>query len=81
MSRRKDPLGRGRPSIGQPEMVWGRVATGVRDQVDELSEQLGIPRSRVVASLLDVGLANLDQAKFPTPKAKRDQQELPLKTA
>lgn len=77
MSRKKDP--RGRPSIGQPEMVWGRVSTEVRDQVDDLSDELGISKSRVVAALIEVGLANLDQARFPV--SRRAQPELPLTEA
>ena len=77
MSRRKDP--RGRPSIGQPEMVWGRVSTDVRDQVDTLADELGIPKSRVVAALIEVGLTHLDQAQFPV--SRRAQTELPLTEA
>lgn len=77
MTRRKDP--RGRPSIGQPEQVWGRVTVEARDQVEQLAEEHGIPRARVVAALIEVGLANLDQARFPV--RRRSQPELPLTEA
>lgn len=78
MSPRKNPGGR--PSIGQSEMVWGRVSTEVRREIDELSERLDIPKSRVVAALLEVGLSNIDQAKFPK-RAASQQEELPLTKA
>lgn len=78
MTRRKDP--RGRPSIGQPEQVWGRVSEEVRDQVEDLSAEHGISRARVVAALVEAGLANLDLVQFPKP-ARKSQQELPLNKA
>ena len=77
MSRRKDP--RGRPSIGQPEMVWGRVSIECRNAIDDLADQHGLPKARIVAALLAVGLSNLDQMKLPTRSS--DQEELPLKAS
>lgn len=77
MSRRKDS--RGRPCIGQPEMVWGRVSTQCRDAIDDLADQHNLPKSRIVAALLAVGLDNLDQLQLPA--RKRDQEELPLKAS
>lgn len=78
---RKNPPGRpGRPSIGQPEMVWGRVSVDVRRRINELSDELGIPRSRVVAALLEAGLADLSNVRFPVSN-QVDQQELPLTKA
>lgn len=79
MSRPKNPGGR--PSIGQSEMVWGRVATEVRHEIDALSERLDIPKSRVVAALLAVGLANVEQATFPQRSGTSQQEELPLTKA
>jgi hypothetical protein len=77
MNRRKDP--RGRPSIGQPEMVWGRVSVECRNAIDDLATQHGLPKARIVAALLAVGLSNLDQMCLPTRGS--DQQELPLKAS
>ena len=75
---RKNPAGR--PSIGQPEMVWGRVSVEVRQQINDLSDALGIPRSRVVAALLETALADLTKVQFPR-RSGGDQQELPLTKA
>jgi hypothetical protein len=75
---RKNPIGR--PSIGQPEMVWGRVSVEVRQQINDLSDDLGIPRSRVVAALLETALADLTKVQFPR-RSGGDQQELPLTKA
>jgi hypothetical protein len=77
MSRRKDP--RGRPSIGQPEMVWGRVSVECRSAIDDLADEYGLPKARIVAALLAVGLDNLDQIQLTTRKS--DQEELPLKAS
>ena len=77
MSRRKDP--RGRPSIGQPEMVWGRVSVECRDAIDDLADKHGLPKSRIVAALLAVGLDNQDQMQLTTRRS--DQEELPLKAS
>ena len=77
MSRRKDP--RGRPSIGQPEMVWGRVSVECRSAIDDLADEHGLPKARIVAALLAVGLDNLDQMQLATRKS--DQGELPLKAS
>jgi hypothetical protein len=77
MSRRKDP--RGRPSIGQPEMVWGRVSVECRSAIDDLADEHGLPKSRIVAALLAVGLDNLDQMQLITRRS--DQEELPLKAS
>lgn len=77
MNRRKDP--RGRPSIGQPEMVWGRVSVECRNAIDDLAAQHGLPKARIVAALLAVGLSNLDQMCLPTRST--DQQELPLQAS
>ena len=77
MSRRKDP--RGRPSIGQPEMVWGRVSVECRSAIDDLADEYGLPKSRIVAALLAVGLGNLDQMQLPPRRA--GQEELPLKAS
>ena len=77
MSRRKDP--RGRPSIGQPEMVWGRVCVECRNAIDDLADEHGVPKARIVAALLAVGLENLDQMQLTTRKS--DQEELPLKAS
>jgi hypothetical protein len=77
MSRRKDP--RGRPSIGQPEMVWGRVSVECRSAIDDLADQHGLPKSRIVAALLAVGLGNLDQMQLPPGRS--EQEELPLKAS
>lgn len=71
---------RGRKPIGQPEMVWGRVSVEVKQTINDLSDRLGLPKSRIVAALLAVGLANLDQAQFPRRTAQ-DQEELPLDRA
>lgn len=73
-SRRKD--NRGRPSIGQPEMVWGRVSVECRSRIDDLADKYGVSKSRIVAALLAVGLDNLDQLKLPV--GKPTQEELPL---
>ncbi len=78
MSRSKDP--RGRPSIGQPEMVWGRVSVECRSAIDELADKHGLPKARIVAALLAVGLDNLDQMRLP-PTRRSDQEELPLKAS
>jgi hypothetical protein len=77
MNRRKDP--RGRPSIGQPEMVWGRVSVECRSAIDDLADEHGLPKSRIVAALLAVGLDNLDQMQLITRRS--DQEELPLKAS
>ncbi len=77
MSRSKDP--RGRPSIGQPEMVWGRVSVECRNAIDELADEHGLPKSRVVAALLAVGLDNLDQMRLPA--GRHVQEELPMKAS
>lgn len=77
MSRRKDP--RGRPSIGQPEMVWGRVSVECRSAIDDLADEHGLPKARIVAALLAVGLNNLDQIQLITRKS--EQEELPLKAS
>jgi hypothetical protein len=69
----------GRRPIGQPETVWGRVSVEVRRQVDELSDQLGIPKARVVATLIDVGLDHLAEAQFP--QGKPPEEELPMSNA
>jgi hypothetical protein len=69
----------GRRPIGQPEAVWGRVSVEVRRQVDELSDQLGIPKARVVATLIDVGLDHLAEAQFP--QGKPPEEELPMSNA
>ncbi len=71
---------RGRPSIQQPEMVWGRVGTEVREQIDELAESLDIPKARVVAALLNKGLEHLPDVEFPRRRSP-DQGELPLKAS
>ncbi len=74
--------GRGRPAIGQAEMIWGRVSTDAKQQIDSLAAQLDIPKARVVAALLEVGLANIECAKFPPSTAsRRQQEELPLNRA
>jgi hypothetical protein len=77
MNRRKDP--RGRPSIGQPEMVWGRVSVQCRSAIDDLADQNGVPKSRIVAALLEFALENLDQMRLPTRRP--EQQELPLQAS
>ena len=46
-------------------MVWGRVSVEVRQQINDLSDDLGIPRSRVVAALLETALADLSKVQFP----------------
>jgi predicted DNA-binding protein len=61
-------------------MVWGRVSVDVRRRINGLSDELGIPRSRVVAALLEAGLADLDNVRFPL-RNQTDQQELPLTQA
>lgn len=75
---RKSPIGR--PSIGQPEMVWGRVSVEVRQKINDLSDDLGIPKSRVVAALLETALADLSNVQFPR-RPGDEQQELPLTKA
>ncbi|WP_028935537.1 hypothetical protein [Pseudonocardia spinosispora] len=76
----KNPVGR--PRIEQPEMVWGRVSVEVKDEINDLADRLGIPKSRVVATLLEVGLANQGQAEFPrSTRIPEQQQELPLTRA
>jgi hypothetical protein len=37
-------------------MVWGRVSVECRDAIDDLADQHGLPKSRIVAALLAVGL-------------------------
>ena len=60
-------------------MVWGRVSIECRNAIDDLADQHGLPKARIVAALLAVGLSNLDQMKLPTRSS--DQEELPLKAS
>jgi hypothetical protein len=60
-------------------MVWGRVSVERRGQIDDLADEYGVSKSRIVAALLAVGLDNLDQLNLAT--AKPPQEELPLEQA
>jgi hypothetical protein len=47
-------------------MVWGRVSVECRSAIDDLADEHGLPKSRIVAALLAVGLDNLDQMQLIT---------------
>jgi hypothetical protein len=74
--------GRGRPAIGATEQVWGRVSTDDRDFIENLAEQRGLSRARVVGALLRFARQHVDQVEFPQSTISRDNQaELPLTQA
>ena len=74
--------GRGRPAIGATEQVWGRVPPEDKEWIDNLAEQRGLSRARVVGALLRFARQHEDQVEFPKPTGHSDlQAELPLTQA
>jgi hypothetical protein len=62
------PNRRGRPSKGDRKLAWGRLPSADADRVEELAASRGLYKSDVVAALVAVGLAHLEEAGLPEPR-------------
>jgi hypothetical protein len=58
----------GRPSKGDRQVVWSRIATPRVRDLQELAAARGLPVSDVVDALVAVGLDHVTEAKLPAPQ-------------